>query len=538
MCRFLWYFLFSETMADRFDEVLPPPSYETGVMIGSLGQPPNSMSQIGTPTDNMDSMFDSHLATLSNAGPLPAVSVYDQTLASSTMSHFPPLGGITTTMSGMDNQLTDSVRDRDTIYNHPLFPLLAIIFEKCELATRARKIAGDPICSSESFSEDLAMFSKQFADRNEGSIFTNNQEVDNIMVQAIQNFRFHLLELEKVHELCDNFCDRYITCLKGKMPTDLNVDSQGDDDDDTSSKLSHSNFDPADDTDSGSDHRPSSAGSLKFTELDDVPSVQSSEAPETSRLQTEPPVPVKKEPKVTKSRGIKRERDSDGDDNSRGSEGSTPEVEGEGSSKPTGKGTKRQKKRGIFSKTATNILRAWLFQHLQHPYPSEDQKKQLGAETGLTILQVNNWFINARRRIVQPMIDQTNRSGPGAHSGGFYPDQSSQIDSHAIPQLGNHRLSNQVPTGSVPVTMGASSLPTGYGSLHPGVSHMQGNYAGTLSSSDAYDPMKPAYPTPTYMDPSLSRYNIMNSVPCYTGSDMYSQPALGTSYYNIPPTEL
>merc|ERR1719238_1192532 len=38
---------------------------------------------------------------------------------------------------------------------------------------------------------------------------------------------------------------------------------------------------------------------------------------------------------------------------------------------------KNDKKRGIFPKVATNILRAWLFQHLTHPYPSEDQKKQL-----------------------------------------------------------------------------------------------------------------------------------------------------------------
>ena len=28
---------------------------------------------------------------------------------------------------------------------------------------------------------------------------------------------------------------------------------------------------------------------------------------------------------------------------------------------------------------------------LQHPYPSEEQKKQLAQDTGLTILQVNNW---------------------------------------------------------------------------------------------------------------------------------------------------
>lgn len=70
-----------------------------------------------------------------------------------------------------------------------------------------------------------------------------------------------------------------------------------------------------------------------------------------------------------------------------------------------------QKKRGIFPKSATNIMKAWLFQHLTHPYPSEDQKRALAQDTGLTILQVNNWFINARRRIVQPMIDASNRTG-------------------------------------------------------------------------------------------------------------------------------
>lgn len=29
----------------------------------------------------------------------------------------------------------------------------------------------------------------------------------------------------------------------------------------------------------------------------------------------------------------------------------------------------------------------------QHPYPSEEQKKQLAQDTGLTILQVNNWSV-------------------------------------------------------------------------------------------------------------------------------------------------
>lgn len=517
-------------MADRFDEVLPPPTYDSGSLMSSLGQPPPNVTSLGLPQDTLDSMFESHLVTMSNAGPLPAVSGYGQT--SSSMHQYPPMSAVPS-MSGMGTQLNDPIHDKEALYGHPLFPLLAIIFEKCELATCARKVAGDPICSSESFNEDLLMFSKHFAEKNEGSIFTNNREIDNIMVQAIQNFRFHLLELEKVHELCDNFCERYITCLKGKMPNDLNVDSQGDDDD-ASSKLSNSNFDPTDDTDSGSDHRPSSAGSTQLTELDDAASLQASELPVTSQVNQ---APVKKETKQPKTRGIKREREPDADDSSRGSDGSTLE-DGDGTSKPAGKGTKRQKKRGIFSKAATNILRAWLFQHLHHPYPSEEQKKQLGAETGLTILQVNNWFINARRRIVQPMIDQTNRTGPGTHPHpSFYPDPASQIDSHSMPQIGGHRLPAPVAV-STQGTMGGS-ITAGYSGLHTGVSHMPGSFTSNLSHSDPYtDSMKSAYPTPTYMDSSLSRYNMLGSVPCYTGSEMYAPPPLGNSYYNIPPTEL
>ncbi|XP_058816292.1 homeobox protein homothorax-like isoform X2 [Topomyia yanbarensis] len=102
--------------------------------------------------------------------------------------------------------------------------------------------------------------------------------------------------------------------------------------------------------------------------------------------------------------------------------------EGTGEEDDDSNGKKNQKKRGIFPKVATNILRAWLFQHLTHPYPSEDQKKQLAQDTGLTILQVNNWFINARRRIVQPMIDQSNRAvytHPGPSAG--YPDAMSYM---------------------------------------------------------------------------------------------------------------
>lgn len=55
-------------------------------------------------------------------------------------------------------------RDKDAIYGHPLFPLLALVFEKCELATctpREPGVAGGDVCSSDSFNEDIAVFAKQ-----------------------------------------------------------------------------------------------------------------------------------------------------------------------------------------------------------------------------------------------------------------------------------------------------------------------------------------------------------------------------------------
>ena len=49
-----------------------------------------------------------------------------------------------------------------------------------------------------------------------------------------------------------------------------------------------------------------------------------------------------------------------------------------------------------------------MFSSKQHPYPTEEEKKQIASKTNLTLIQVNNWFINARRRILQPMLEASN----------------------------------------------------------------------------------------------------------------------------------
>ncbi|KAK8517591.1 hypothetical protein V6N13_127755 [Hibiscus sabdariffa] len=54
---------------------------------------------------------------------------------------------------------------------------------------------------------------------------------------------------------------------------------------------------------------------------------------------------------------------------------------------------------------SVNILRAWLFEHFLHPYPSDADKLLLSRQTGLSKNQVSNWFINARVRLWKPMVE-------------------------------------------------------------------------------------------------------------------------------------
>ncbi|CCD26701.1 Tos8p NDAI_0I01320 [Naumovozyma dairenensis CBS 421] len=50
--------------------------------------------------------------------------------------------------------------------------------------------------------------------------------------------------------------------------------------------------------------------------------------------------------------------------------------------------------------TTVQILNEWLLDHLTNPYPTTQEKKELLKQTGLTKIQLSNWFINVRRRKV------------------------------------------------------------------------------------------------------------------------------------------
>ena len=85
--------------------------------------------------------------------------------------------------------------------------------------------------------EEIANFGRRLELENI-PLFINDAEVDSLMIKAVQGqsisiqwikvqpflvLRIHLLELEKVDDLCKDFCKRYISCLKdlqGKMQSE------------------------------------------------------------------------------------------------------------------------------------------------------------------------------------------------------------------------------------------------------------------------------------------------------------------------------
>jgi len=94
-----------------------------------------------------------------------------------------------------------------------------------------------------------------------------------------------------------------------------------------------------------------------------------------------------------------------------------------------------RKKHKSLPKKASQSLSAWFFEHINNPYPTEQEKSMLAAAGNLTLIQVNNWFGNKRIRYKRKCLENEAKriseelSGETSHSD---MQNQSQPDSHSI----------------------------------------------------------------------------------------------------------
>lgn len=69
--------------------------------------------------------------------------------------------------------------------------------------------------------------------------------------------------------------------------------------------------------------------------------------------------------------------------------------------------TKASRKSAALPPETVEYLKAWMMspEHIAHPYPTEQEKAQIMAETGIELKQLTNWFVNNRKRYWKPRVE-------------------------------------------------------------------------------------------------------------------------------------
>lgn len=61
-----------------------------------------------------------------------------------------------------------------------------------------------------------------------------------------------------------------------------------------------------------------------------------------------------------------------------------------------------------FPPQTTEYLKRWMFspEHVQNPFPTEEEKVEIMADTGIAAKQLSQWFSNNRKRYWQPKMER------------------------------------------------------------------------------------------------------------------------------------
>jgi hypothetical protein len=83
---------------------------------------------------------------------------------------------------------------------------------------------------------------------------------------------------------------------------------------------------------------------------------------------------------------------------------------------PTQKPRRKSTRKSNHPQEAVLLLKEWLLNNRGDPYPKPHEKANLCKQTGLTVTQLNDWFVNGRRRILGRVAQSSTTTN--SHSSG------------------------------------------------------------------------------------------------------------------------
>lgn len=192
-----------------------------------------------------------------------------------------------------------------------------------------------------------------------------------------------------------------------------------------------------------------------------------------------------------------------------------------------------RKKHKSLPKKASQSLTTWFFEHINNPYPTEQEKSMLAAAGNLTLIQVNNWFGNKRIRYKRKCLENESKrlstedigpedlgpddfSSPGVspNASPTPPQPPSQSQSHSLSHSSTSTSTSMSgtsagSTASTPLATSASSSGLGMGNI-PALPHPLSLPLSHSHNSSSHGSML-QHPNPN-MHLNMAHLNNMNNM--------------------------